>query len=300
MKKLQGRDLHRQAKDALKNAKFPARRFVLWFALGLVLTNCLLGLLSIGVDLMTDKMSTLASLKTRNLLYSLSTTLSVAFGVAQLFWNYSMMAFALRVSRNEDYSLDTLWDGFRLWKRALGATFWPGLRIVGAYFLMSFGLALLYLLGSGFLLAVGSAAMVFGLLVYAYGFWMVPYLALDNTAVPTMALPAMSRGAMNGRKWQVFLVQLRFLWFTVLWSLVQALPDLYALSRVTDYSALLADPTSFPVLSVGQQLGFLAFQTVALVLLALWKQGEISVTYACAYNRILEDRMDLAPAPREE
>ena len=116
MEKLRGRDLHRQAKDALKHAKFPPRRFVLWFALGLILTNCLLSLLSIGVDLMTENMSTLASLKTRNLLYSLDTTLSLAFSVAQLFWNYSMTVFALKVSRNEDYSLDTLWDGFRLWK----------------------------------------------------------------------------------------------------------------------------------------------------------------------------------------
>lgn len=300
MEKLRGRDLHRQAKDALKNAKFPPRRFVLWFALGLVLTNCVLSLLSIGIDLMTDQMSTLASLKTRNLLYSLSTTLSVAFSVAQLFWNYSMTVFALRVSRGEDYSLDTLWDGFRLWKRALGATFWPGLRILGMYFLLSFGLVLLYLMGSDFLLAVGSVALVFGLLVYAYGFWMVPYLALDNTAVPTAALPAMSRSAMNGRKWQVFLVQLRFLWFTILWSLVQALPDLYALSKVTDFSALLADPTTLPVLPVSRQLGFLAFQTLALILLALWKQGEISVTYACTYNKILKGRMAPAPVQDEE
>lgn len=300
MEKLRGRDLHRQARNALKNAKFPPRRFVLWFALGLVLTNCLLSLLSIGVDLMTDQMSTLASLKTRNLLYSFSMTLSVAFSIAQLFWNYSMTVFAVRVSRGEEFSLDTLWDGFRLWKRALGAAFWPGLRIIGVYFLMSFCLATLYLLSSEFFLVVGGVAMVIGLAVYAYGFWMVPYLALDHVGIPTAALPAMSRSAMNGRKWQVFLLQLRFLWFTLAWGLVQALPDLYALSKVTDFSALLTDPASLPVLSPGQQLGFLALQTLALILLALWKQGEISVTYACAYNKILEDRMDLAPQSREE
>ncbi len=300
MEKLRGRDLHRQAKDALKHAKFPPRRFVLWFALGLILTNCLLSLLSIGVDLMTENMSTLASLKTRNLLYSLDTTLSLAFSVAQLFWNYSMTVFALKVSRNEDYSLDTLWDGFRLWKRALGATFWPGLRILGMYFLMGFGLILLYLVGSDFLLAVGSLALVIGLVVYAYGFWMVPYLALDNLAIPTVALPVMSRRAMAGRKWQIFLVQLRFLWFTLLWSLLQLLPDLYSLSKVTDFSALLADPTlALPSLSLRAQLVFLAVQTLGLFLLSLWKQGEISTTYACAYNKILEDRMDIAPAQPE-
>ena len=300
MEKLRGRDLHRQAKDALKNAKFPPRRFVLWFALGLVLTNCLLSLLSIGVDLVTEKMSSLASLKTRNLLYSLDTTLSVAFGIAQLFWNYSLTVFALRVSRGEDFSLDTLWDGFRLWKRALGATFWPGLRIIGVYFLMSFGLAMLYLMSSDFFLIVGSVAMVIGLMVYAYGFWMVPYLALDHVGIPTAALPVMSRRAMNGRKWQIFLIQLRFLWFTILWSLVQILPDLYSLSKVTDFSALLTDPTTLPTLSVGQQLAFRAVQTVGLILLSLWKQGEISVTYACAYNKILEGRMDIAPIQTEE
>lgn len=300
MEKLRGRDLHRQAKDALKNAAFPPRRFILWYALGLMLTSCLLSLLSIGVDSLTDEMSTLASLKTRNLLYSLSTTLSVVFGVAQLFWSYSMMVFALRVSRREDFSLDTLWDGFRLWKRALGATIWPALRLLGVYLLMALGLMLLVFLEFEYLIAVGAVAMVIGLVAYAYNFWAVPYLALDNTAIPTVALPAMSCGAMKGWKWQIFLVQLRFLWYTILWALVQALPDLYALTKVTDYAALLADPTTLPALSAGQQLGFLAFQTLALILLALWKQGEISVTYACAYNKILESRTLLVPqSPKE-
>lgn len=300
MEKLRGRELHRQAKAALKDGAFPPKRFILWYVLALVLSNFLLSLLSMAIDQAADGMSSLTSLQSRNLLLSLETTLSLAFTVAQIFWNYSLTVFALRVSRRQDYSLDTLLDGFRLWKRALGSLFWPGLRIFGMYLLMTFAVAMLYLLGSDLLMVVGLAASVVGILVYAYGFWMVPYLALDNLAIPTAALPAMSRSAMQGRKWQIFLVQLRFLWYGVLWSLIQSLPDLWALTKVTDFSVLAADPTALPSLTLTEQLIFLAVRTVLPLILALWKQDVISVTYACAYNKILEDRMHLAPRPQEE
>lgn len=303
--------LHKRAKAALESAHLPSKRLFLFYALGLVLPTlvieglyyCLLPLCSTGYPLSSGNFDAI--------LISANGTLNFLFTLFQIFWGYSLTVCLLKISRNAAWSTDNLKDSFRLWKRVIGAVFFRSLRLfllaivasMAAYILAIF---LLGILPPAILIVLVIAVMAAILVPGWYSLWAVPYLAVDSEGIPAMALCGLSRRLMQGKRKNVFFLELHYIWYELLFGLLSSFPTIYSLTQI-DFPALLQsiDWTSpnaaemlSEALSVPTPLG--VFPWTLLVLLAqcalsflyyIWKYGEIQMTYTMAYNAIVEDQM---------
>lgn len=311
MESMKFRTLHSRAKAALVNAHLPSKRLFLFYALGLVLPTlvieglycCLLPLCSTGYPLSFGNFDAI--------LISANGTLNFLFSLFQIFWSYSLTVCLLKVSRNAAWNTDNLKDGFRLWKRVIGAVFFRSLRLfllaivasMAAYILAIF---LLGILPTAILIVLVIAVMTAIIVPGWYSLWAVPYLAVDSEGVPAVALCGLSARLMRGKRKSVFFLELHYIWYELLFGLLSSFSTIYSLTQI-DLPAVFQSidwmsPNAMEMLSeafsVPTPLG--VFPWTLLVLLVhcalsflyyIWKYGEIQMTYTMAYNAIVEDQM---------
>lgn len=281
MNPLDPKTLRSRTAKALGRASFSPQKFILIYALVLTLPTLLLNGVSYGLNEAANRMTGLNEASDRNMLISLDMTLGFIWTLFQFFWTSSYVIFTLRVSRGENCSMDTLWDGFRLWKRVVGYNFWVFVRL----FTLSMGFCLVMMLVGVFsipLMILISAGYLMLMVMVYYQLFLVKYMAFDDLSVPTAALCSLSTRLTKGRKLQIFRVQLHFFWYFIPLLLAQLGPSL-----VLDLISL--GVLKLPLLPVFA--GAALVQSLAPLALYLWKGNEVNVTLAMAYNAILEDTM---------
>ena len=248
------RELKTTAKQSVRNARGSVKPVTL----ALILSVLALTALEWAVTMLSERsgggthyLSQAISAQTRA--YVIVALVSLIFQFLLVLLAVGYQALSLRLSRNEEFSMDILLEGFRVWGRAVLLYLYISV-ILGLWAAIlsmppSYVLAGLYMSGSVsedmmFLLMSGYMALV--MLILSYRYRMAYFILLDSPEKSIRQIITEAKAITQTHRWQLFLLDLSF----VPWLLLC-------------------------VLTCG--------------VLLIWKLPYMAATYAHTYERLLED-----------
>lgn len=279
-----------EARQALDRAEYPPRRLEAIHtgaaaALSLVLT---------AVSWFFSAQSGsggIAGLGTQAALSTVQMVLQLVSTVVTPFWSAGLVFCALGIARNRSAEPSSLLEGFRRWKPVLSSMLMMGMRYLVMGFIAAY-LSLALVMMSPAILSdstevvtawyMGIFLMVFAVLALPlfYRWRMVHYIIMDDPATGGLQAMMMSRVMMNGRKLELFRLDLSFWWFYALEVLVM----------VPSFAAVLAEGAAFwglTLLSLGCQF-----------VLYVWAKPKLEVTYALAYETLRRPMEEKSQPPK--
>lgn len=248
------RELKTTAKQSVRNARGSVKPVTL----ALILSVLALTALEWAVTMLSERsgggthyLSQAISAQTRA--YVIVALVSLIFQFLLVLLAVGYQALSLRLSRNEEFSMDILLEGFRVWGRAVLLYLYISV-ILGLWAAIlsmppSYVLAGLYMSGSVsedmmFLLMSGYMALV--MLILSYRYRMAYFILLDSPEKSIRQIITEAKAITQTHRWQLFLLDLSF----VPWLLLC-------------------------VLTCG--------------VLLIWKLPYLAATYAHAYRHMLDD-----------
>lgn len=304
-------DLRAAARRSLDEAHNP-KRIILLHTGVTVLVSLLLALADYLLDRQISNTGGLSGLGMRSVLSTVQSVLQLARSVALPFWQMGYIFYTLKVAQGSDGNTSSLLEGFR--------RFGPVLRLKAMMMALMFAVMMLssYLSSAIFMLTPWSAPLFEALTPMFSGevdegalmeiyesispatiapmmiIFLVCFIALtvpvyfrfrmadlwlmDHPGRGAFAALQGSRKMMKGNCLAIFKIDLHFWWFFLLDLLIGAV----------SYGDMLLPQLGIQ-LPFGETAAFFLFFGVYLVLqllLYLWKQNEVSVTYAHAYEAL--------------
>lgn len=181
------------------------------------------------------------SMDAQVLISTVGTLLSIAVPVALPLWNHGLSYSALALSKNETVSFSTFTGGFRRWFALIACSIMRDLYCMGFAFCAA--MISLFLLSqlpfsedvinqaqafytdpffpvprdvvvfSSVALTICAAAVAFFILPAYYSLRMCEHCVLDNRSRMGLRATLFSRILMQGRRWKLFFLDLKFWWF---------------------------------------------------------------------------------------
>lgn len=198
------RGLKQAARRCLRDSHVPYRRLTLLFLLCYLAVNVSCDAVSFLLEQRLERESGLDSIALQNQadLFNIVTLVGVA--VLWQLWNAGYSYFVLRLSRGQTAAFRDFFQGFRLFARVLAVVVLRGI-----------------------LVAVWSLVFVLPGLVAAYRYSMAVFAVLDDPELGPLEALAYSSRLTYGHKMELFLLDLRFLWYYGILGLVQMLVMAY-------------------------------------------------------------------------
>lgn len=216
------KELKRQAKDAMRQAR-PAP---FWVSLALAGIMLVLELLSMSLSgelkafrtmysmaLESGRMTFVAPVPASGLLGRL---LGIALQVMSLELAVGFLLYALRVWRREKAGCGDLFDGFGVFFRSILIQLLPSIYV--SLWSLIYALPATYLVlqtGQTWWMIVCLPLMIPSVMAM-YAYRQATYIMLDNPGMNCFQCVALSREAMRGHRWELFVLDLSFLGWGVL------------------------------------------------------------------------------------
>lgn len=303
MEKWDIRALKQSATEALQQADFSPRRLVLLHSAIAIAAALLVNFLNLLVTHQVNGMTTLSSLSSRSTLTALQYSLSLVFTLLIPLWDAGYTAGAMQLSRRKPARYQILLDGFRNWKKFLTCGLLLLLQALAlSYLSLLLASLLVSLLGSGLALTgtnptaqqlsmviagfiCAGAAMVY--LFYRYR--LLYYVILDYPHTPASRILWGASQMMRGRKLQFLRLDASFLWYFIPLFLINSIP----------YGDILLEKAGYRLPISSSLLSILLYLLYAGCILGLylWKKNNVSVTYAAAYNAVLQEEASMGQSP---
>lgn len=303
MEKWDIRALKQSASEALQQADFSPRRLVLLHSAIAVAAALLINLLNLLLTHQINGMTTLSSLSSRSTLSALQYSLSLVFTLLVPLWDAGYTAGAMQLSRRKPARYQILLDGFRNWKKFVTCGLLLMLQAFAlSYFSFLLASLLVSLLSSGLMLTgtdpnaqqlsmiiVGFICAGATMVYLFYRYRLLYYVILDYPHTPAMRILWGASRMMRGRKLQFLRLDVSFWWYFIALFLINGIPYGDSLLERAGYRP----PISPTLLSV---LLYLLYAS-CIFGLYIWKKNHVSVTYATAYNAVLQEEASMGQAP---
>lgn len=312
--------LKQEAHGILQSAEQSPRRITLIHSAVALGVPLVLALISALLDMTVSTGGGLSGMDTRAALSTAQTALQMVSMVAMLFWSVGLVFAALGYIRGERVTAAHLPEGFRRFGAVLTSSLMMGaqylirafaaahissiLIIVTPFAAPAYNLVLLMeenpnlnpmtanVEGLGMFYAATAVvfAIVLAVLVLpvVYRYRMVPYLIMDGKGMGGLRAMMQSRLMTQGRRWELFRLDLSFWWFYVLEFLL----------TVVSMGGLVTELVGVS-LPISADAVYWIFQLVAAVLqltLYVFVKPKLEITYALCYRDYLQPE----PIPEPE
>ena len=270
-----------EAENALSASIYPPRQLVTIHAGAAAVLSLILTAISWFLSSQTGT-GGIGGLGAQAALSTAQTAVQLVAALITPFWSAGLTYCALNLARKQTTEPASLLEGFRRWRPLLSSMLLMGFRYLTTGFIAAYLASALAMILQAMSEALFMAIFfgVFAVLATPLFFrWrLVHYIIMDEPEAGGLKAMFMSRAMMEGRKLELFRLDLSFWWFYALEFLTVA---------IGSAGAFMTDAMAF----WGVTLLSLAGQFA----LYVWAKPKLAVTYALAYETLRQP-----PAPNAE
>lgn len=292
-----------EAKKALANAQYDPKKLILIHTGASIALSLILALVDYLLNLGIDETGGLSGVGMRSVLESIQSVLMIAQLAAAMFWQIGYIYVAQKISKGQTALPGDLLQGFRQFGPVLRLQLITSLMYTGICFgcvylgSILFTLtpwsapvmdayeigteeALLAAMDQVMLPMMGIMGVVMLVLMvpYYYRLRQAQYVLMENPAAGAMAAIRTSRALMQGRRMELFKLDLSFWWFYSLEMLTLFVADGELLLAMFGVTLPWSSNVSYYI--------FLVLCYLCTLVLYWWRGNEVQVTYARAYESL--------------